>query len=233
MSEVFNLQKNQIFNLEKEDTLLNYLILGMGWDNKPGQTTDMDLSAILMSNIGTVLEIVSFQNAGRWLANESIYHLGDDRTGNDSKTVTDNEQIQIRLKDMHSDVHCIFIVGSLFAGSMRNIENCYVCVRLTTDGPEVIKAPMIGGETGMILGSIKRHDNTWRIQNINHPCRGQVARDFIDTCRSLLETNRGGILSELNFTPRHPIRRIPVSTPRPIRGATLWERILAFLGIRS
>jgi len=187
MSQVFSLSKDSTFDLTKAE-LNGDLYVGASWKNKGRHDTDVDLSALVFDDQGRVLETVSFQNKCRWLLGNSFYHFGDDLTGNDAKTDADNEQIRVQLDNLPSNASSVFLIGSLYSGSLSNLTSCDLSIRKTQTGPKVVSASMVGlTGRGMIFGQIKNEGGAWNIKNLSVQHDGATASQFVSKCKQIID----------------------------------------------
>lgn len=220
--QVFNLAKDAVFDLSKSDpTLVEEFFLGASWKNKGRHDTDIDLSAIVFNDRGQKLAHANFGNKNRWLYNHSMYHFGDDLTGNDAKTDADNEQIQVQLKNMPAEATHVFAVGSLYSGSMGNLTECHMSIRKTATGPKQIDANMLDlSGRGIIFGHFaKAADGTWTLKNISIPHTGSTYADFISPCQKYLR-------DPSSFRTSSPRRATPVQQSAPVVGMSWWDRLM-------
>ena len=186
MDTVFNLGKDDIFSLSKS-SLSQEMYLGCSWQNRSSRSTDIDLSAIMLDGLGGSSTICSYKNAGEWVGGRSMFHYGDDMSGDDAKTDADNEQIRICLNEVPANITHIFVVASLYSGSMSNLKSCNVSIRKSRSGPKEVDACMSNlTEGGMILAMIIRNDNGWVIERLSVPHSGKVAFDFVTKCKRIM-----------------------------------------------
>ena len=223
MNQTFSLKKNETFDLKKPE-LIKELTLGLGWTNKAGHSTDLDLSALFFDGRGRLIDVVNFEVKQRWLLGDAVFHYGDDRTGRNAQTDTDNEQITIRLEKLPANIEHIFAVASLFDGSMKNIQDCYACVRENRTGAKQVNAEMGEGDTGMVLAQFTRGTGEWKMKNHSLPSRGKYGRDFENACQRLMGIEFGVVPG--NTRPAAPR---PQSAPAPqVRGGTLMDYLKLF-----
>jgi len=168
--KIFNLNKEKpVFNLSKENpNILDILYCGCGWKTKGYSSVDVDLSVIAVDSMNKKVETCSFNNKNRLIAN-CMYHFGDDLTGSDHKTDSDNEQVKIILKDAPSSISAFYVMAGVYSGSLKDIKSIYSCIR-NKDQVKEINADMTNmSDKGVMLAKIYRDNNDWKIELIDKP----------------------------------------------------------------
>ncbi len=213
MSQVtFNLSKDQpTFSLAKDSAIAKDMYLGLSWTC----SADVDLSAALVSESGQIVDSISFRNKKRWLFNDSMYHFGDDMTGSDNKTDTDNEQIRIKLDKVPANVKYIYSVATVYSG---RIEGAKMSLRESSKGPATLSGQLGGGSKGLILARLARDGDSWKVERIAATCNGSTisSSDVVNKIRAhvsgetLPESSSANATSSATTTRTAPA---PVSKP--------------------
>jgi len=180
-SPTFNLTKNAPFNITKEDqSLLQHIMCGCGWTGKNGVSVDVDLSAVFVNAEGRPLVVADYNNADRWLGGHSIYHHGDDLTGKDAKSDVDNEQIAIKFAKLPVDVAKIYVMASLFNGTLKQLDDCYVCLR-DESGEAILRSSFNDVRTtGLVMACIEKDEaQNWIITRLDKEIPHRQASEAI------------------------------------------------------
>jgi tellurium resistance protein TerD len=77
-----SLKKGNTFNLTKKEPTLKKIMIGLGWEVKPGATLDLDTSVFMLNASGKLPDdayFVLYNNLNS--PDGSIKHTGDNRTG--------------------------------------------------------------------------------------------------------------------------------------------------------
>ncbi|MBZ9559124.1 MULTISPECIES: TerD family protein [Modicisalibacter] len=178
-----SLSKGQRISLEKQDGgTLDYIEIGVNWGaiekkgffgGKKHVAVDLDASVGLFDAQGNLVDTVFFQKLTSSCG--SIKHSGDDRVGDTGgDDGQDNEVIQIDLKSVPANVDKLALVLNSF--SMQNFgEIPFAGIRIH-DGKagkgnifatfDVANDPSFSGRVSMIMGSVYRHENTWKFRSI-------------------------------------------------------------------
>lgn len=200
-----NLSKGQRISLEKSDgDTLNYIELGVNWGaiekkgllgfGKRHVAVDLDASIGMFDAQGTLVDAVWFNKLRSQCG--SIQHSGDDRVGDvNGDDGQDNEVIQIDLKAVPPQVETLALVLNSF--TMQNFgEIPFAGVRIHEgkNGKgsvfatfDIANDPSFAGRVSMILGSVYRHNGSWKFRSIGEAIPEQqlqatleaFARDYI------------------------------------------------------
>jgi len=168
--QTFNLSKDQpVFDLTKAaPSTTQLLVAGCSWKTKMSSSgVDIDLSVIACDARDNKVEIAYFGNCRKDLLGGALFHFGDDLTGSDAQTDTDNEQVRIHLDKMPANVVALYVMASLYSGSMNQISSCNVCIRDSTNA-KVINADMDSlSSRAVMLAKIVRDNNEWKVELID------------------------------------------------------------------
>ena len=195
-----SLQKGQKVSLTKENSGLNKIIIGLGWDqvkkSKGGlgglfgskePDVDCDASALLLENgvVTTKDNIVYFGNLKH--NSGSVQHMGDNLTGAGEG---DDEQIVVELSKVPANVDKIVLVINIYDCIKRKqqfgmIANAFCRLVDASNNQELCRYNLTDDYTGMtalIFGEVYRHGNEWKFsaigQGTTDPGLGELVRRF-------------------------------------------------------
>lgn len=178
-----DLAKGQRISLEKADGgTLDYIEIGVNWGaiekkgflgGKKLVAVDLDASVGLFDAEGKLVDAVWFQQLKSKCG--SILHSGDDRVGDTGgDDGEDNEVIQINLNKVPSSVTTIALILNSF--SQQNfgvipfagirIHNGKAGTGSVFATFDVANDPTFSGKVSMIMGSVYRHNNSWKFRSI-------------------------------------------------------------------
>lgn len=185
---MINLQKGQKIDLTKTNPGLNKIMIGLGWDpiKKSGgggggllgglfggggaktANIDCDASVYLLDANQKLIKknnLVYFGNKKSPCG--AVLHMGDNITGQGDG---DDEQIQIDLSRIPSDVHRLVFVVNIYQCVQRKqhfgmIQNAFIRAVDGGNGQEICKFNLSqghDGKTALILGEVYRHNGEWK-----------------------------------------------------------------------
>lgn len=183
-----SLQKGQKVSLTKDNSSLNKIIIGLGWDQvkqKKGfslfgqkeHNIDCDASAFVLTD-GKLIkneDIVYFGNLRHY--SNSIEHMGDNLTGAGEG---DDEQIVVELTKVPQSYDRIVVVVNIYDVVNRKqhfgmIENAFIRIVDASTNTELCKYNLsenYNNMTAMIFGEVYRHSGEWKFNAI-----GQATAD--------------------------------------------------------
>ena len=152
---------------------LNNITVGLGWDANRydgGADFDLDASAFLSGANGKVrndADFIFYNNTD----GPGIHHSGDNRTGSSDG---DDEQIQIVLSDVPSDVEKISFTVTIDEAEARQqnfgmVENSYIRIIDDESGQELLRYDLgedFSIETAVVVGEIYRHNGEWKFNAV-------------------------------------------------------------------
>ena len=187
-----SLQKGQKVDLTKNNSGLNKIVVGLGWDEvkKSGgkglfgslfgsgaADIDCDASALLCvdGKVQSNKDVVYFGNLKH--NSNSVTHLGDNLTGAGDG---DDEQIIVNLSDVPANYDKIIFTVNIFKAKSRNqnfgmIENAFIRIVDASTNTELLQYKLsekYDGMTAMIFGEVYRYQNEWKFNAI-----GQATND--------------------------------------------------------
>ena len=204
----------QALNLRKEEALvltkdngenLTNIPLGLGWSTSrivtekqggflgffaktvdkvvPGRSIDLDSSVLVFDENKKCIDTVYFGK----LNGKGIKHLGDDRTGRDKKSATDNEQILIDLTKVDPKAkYLVFTINSFTGETFKQVDKSY-CRILDNDKEKVrIELAEQGDYTAVILAKVTKENGKWEIKNVSKTGNARTADRLIPLAQSIL-----------------------------------------------
>lgn len=182
-----SLQKGQKVSLSKENSGLNKVVVGLGWDEaeqgrrgffaaKPAPI-DCDASAFLLKNgkLEGKNDIVFFGNLTH--STRTVMHMGDNLTGEGEG---DDEQIVVELAKIPAEYDRIVVVVNIYQAMKRNqhfglIRNAFIRLVDSRNNVEMCRYNLTedySGMTAVIFGEIYRYGDEWKFNAI-----GQGTKD--------------------------------------------------------
>ncbi len=180
-----NLEKGQKINLTKDNgEVLNEIMVGLGWDQAASSggglrglfksstpSVDCDASIIICGENGKTLpgdvkkSCIYFGNKKN--DNGSIIHSGDNLTGAGDG---DDEQINIKLSEIPSDVDKLVFVVNIYGAIKRKqhfgmIKNAFIRIVDKSNGSEFCHFNLTDDyneATGLVVAEIYRNEGTWK-----------------------------------------------------------------------
>jgi stress response protein SCP2 len=183
---VIELKRGDEMALAREDgTPLGSLMMGLGWDKKPGagalsgaNRPDVDLDASALQYAGDQLLDLAFFNH---LATRdgSVVHQGDNISGRGDG---DDEQITIDLARVHPRVDSmLFLVSSYQGHSLEFVSNAY-CRLVDEEDGEIARFTLTQGvpRTGFMLAKMFREGDGWKLRAIGQGIAVSVPTESLD-----------------------------------------------------
>lgn len=177
-----NLVKGQKIDLTKGNAGLAKIVVGLGWDPveasrgffgaKKQVNVDCDASALLLSEDGKLTKktnLVCFHN--KQSGCNSVIHSGDNLTGDGDG---DDEQINVNLAAIPSDVHKVLVVVNIYDAVNRKqdfgmIKSAYIRIMNPVGNSELIRFNLSENYTGftaLICGELYRNNGEWKFSAI-------------------------------------------------------------------
>jgi tellurium resistance protein TerZ len=177
MTTTINLEKGARINLAKADGgVLKQIKMGLGWDPARGDSIDLDASCILMNDAKQVLDQVWFRQLKSKCGN--VKHSGDNLTGDGDG---DDEVITVNLEGLKPEVkQLVFVVSSFRGQSFDEVANAGCRIY---DGNNVLTSYNLaekGSHTGLIMVSVYRHNDSWKVKALGHPTSGRTAGEMLN-----------------------------------------------------
>lgn len=189
-----SLQKGQKVSLTKDNTGLNNIMVGLGWDEAPkkrglfsfrSEDIDCDASAILLQN-GHFMhkdDVVYFGNLRH--KSGALQHMGDNLTGAGDG---DDEQILVQLQSVPAQYDRIVFVVNIYQAYKRKqhfgmIQNCFIRLVDGRNNQELCRYNLsenYDNMTAMIFGEIYRHNGEWKFNAIGQPTQDGGLQDILN-----------------------------------------------------
>ncbi|WP_281614365.1 TerD family protein [Flammeovirga sp. SubArs3] len=163
-----NLKKGSQFNLTKENTSLDKIMVGLGWDMHLIKTIDLDASVFMVGPDGKLPAdefFIFFNNLKS--PDGSVEHTGDNRTG---KGDGDDEMILANLSSISEEVTELIFVVSIHNAEILHqhfgmLENAYIRIVDIDTQREILKYKLesknFKGVTDMEFGRLVKRGNDW------------------------------------------------------------------------
>lgn len=133
---------------------------------------DIDSSVIMLDGNDRAVDTVYY---GKQTSNcGSIYHAGDDRTGNDKYGAHDNEEITIDLSRIPSAVQKLVFVANVYQGNSKDqhfgqVKGAYIRVLNSEGREEFIRynlAEDYNKMCGLVVGELYRYSGEWKFRAV-------------------------------------------------------------------
>lgn len=172
-----NLVKGQKIDLTKNNSGLNNVLIGLGWDPvksagllgmfKRENNVDVDASVFMLRNDKLVAknDLIYFGNLVSTCG--GVRHTGDNITGDGDG---DDEQILIDLNKIPQDVNRLVFVTNIYDCVKRHqhfgmIQNAFIRVCDNKTGIDVARFNLTedyNDMTGLIVAEVYRHNGEWK-----------------------------------------------------------------------
>lgn len=162
-----SLQKGSSFNLTKKEPALKKVMVGLGWEMRPGAQLDLDASVFMVGSNGKLPadEYFVFYNNLK-SPDGSVQHTGDNRSGAGDD---DDEMILVNLPLVHAGVNEIIIVATIHDAAARRhnfglLSDAYIRIVDVETQREVLRYDLdaeFGNSTDVEFGKLHRKDGDW------------------------------------------------------------------------
>ena len=177
------LSKGGNVSLAKVDPSLKNVKIGLGWDTRStdGQDFDLDASAFLLTDAGTVRgdhDFIFYNNLKS--AEGSVTHTGDNRTGEGDG---DDESLIVELDRVPQDVTKIVFVVTIHDAATRRqsfgqVANAFIRLVNNDSNVEAARYDLsedASTETAMLFGELYRHAGEWKFRAVGQGYAGGLA----------------------------------------------------------
>ena len=188
-----SLQKGEKLSLTKDNSSLDKIIVGLGWDANTKSTgffslfsskdIDCDTSAILLTNgkFAGSGDVVYFGNLKH--ESGSVKHSGDNLTGDGEG---DDEQIVIELKKVPAKYDRIMIAVNIFRAAERKqhfgmIKNAFIRLVDANTNKEICRFNLTENYddyTALIFGEVYRHNGDWKFNAMGQGTKDDSIREL-------------------------------------------------------
>jgi len=162
-----SLQKGGRFNLSKKEPSLKKIMIGLGWEMKPGNQLDLDASVFMVGRNGKLPtdEFFVFYNNLK-SPDGALQHTGDNRTGAGDG---DDEMILVNLPLVDSRVDEILITVSIHEAQSKGhnfgkLQEAYIRVLDVDTKREILRYDLDaqnGRDTDIEFGKLQRENGEW------------------------------------------------------------------------
>lgn len=136
------LKKGSSFDLTKKTPALKKILIGLGWDVKPGNNVDLDAVCFMLGDNKKLIsdEYFVFYNNLR-SGDRSVEHTGDNRTGVGEG---DDEMILVNLPEVNSSVDEMLFVVTINDAAIKNhnfglLENAFIRIVNVDTNEEILR----------------------------------------------------------------------------------------------
>ncbi|CAJ1378777.1 unnamed protein product [Effrenium voratum] len=155
---------------------MNSITVGLGWGVDEGEV-DLDVSAVLLDQRGSVLEAVFFGHLES--AEHGIVHSGDNLTGEGEG---DDEQIRVDLLHVGLVAQQVFFVVNIYSQNktFRQVASPYCRIVEDASGSELCRYSLsdAGSDNGLIIAKMAREvGGRWGFHALGLPCRGRTYKE--------------------------------------------------------
>mgnify|MGYP001125180359 CR=1 FL=1 len=129
---------------------------------------DVDSAVVMLDSGGRKLDRVYYAKRHA----QGVYHAGDDRSGNNKFGKEDNEEIYVKLEELHVAVKEIYVVANIYTGandfSDNRLRGSYVRLLNSDTNDELVRYELdeFKGMRGVILGKLYKVGSDWEFEAI-------------------------------------------------------------------
>ncbi|EAY29484.1 TerD family protein [Microscilla marina] len=162
-----SLKKGGTFNLSKKEPGLEKIMIGLGWEVKPGNSVDLDASVFMLGSNGKLIseEYFVFYNNLK-SPDGSLQHTGDNRSG---KGDDDDEMILANMPLINADVTEILITVSIHEADARRhnfglLDEAYIRIVDVSTQREILRYDLdaeFTNNTDVEFGKLHRASGEW------------------------------------------------------------------------
>lgn len=162
-----SLKKGGRFNLTKKEPGLEKIMIGLGWEVKPGNTIDLDASAFMIGSNGKLIadEYFIFYNNLK-SPDGALQHTGDNRTGVGDD---DDEMILANMSLINPSVSEILITVSIHEAAVRRhnfglLNDAYIRIMDVSSKREILRYDLdaeFSNNTDVEFGKLQKVDGEW------------------------------------------------------------------------
>lgn len=162
-----SLEKGGRFNLTKKEPSLKKIMIGLGWEMRPGATLDLDASVFMLGQNGKLPsdEYFVFYNNLK-SPDGGVQHTGDNRNGAGDG---DDEMILANLPKIDPAVNQVLVVASIHDALIRNhkfglLQDAYIRIVDVENNREILRYDLdaqFSDATEVEFGRLERVNNEW------------------------------------------------------------------------
>lgn len=165
-----SLKKGSSFDLTKKQPSLRKILIGLGWDVKPGNHLDLDAVCFMLGGNKKLVsdEHFVFYNNLR-SPDRAVEHTGDNRSGVGDG---DDEMILINLPAVDGNVEEMLFVVTINDASLKNhnfglLENAFIRIVNVETNEEILRYDLDSqypNATEIEFGKLNKDGNDWKFQ---------------------------------------------------------------------
>ncbi|PFK99828.1 tellurium resistance protein TerE [Priestia megaterium] len=127
---------------------------------------DVDSAVVMVDADGRKLDRVYFAKRHA----QGVYHAGDDRSGNNQFGKEDNEEIYVKLEELHVAVKELYVIANIYTGandfSDSRLSGSYVRLLNSDTNEELVRYELdeFKGMRGVVLGKLYKHNSEWKFK---------------------------------------------------------------------
>lgn len=175
-----SLRKGERVSLNKDDTPITNLKVGLGWDIASQQRKDFDLDVqvFLLNESHKVPkeECFIFYNNPQSPDGSTTLLKGDKEENEDAETVL------VELDKVSSEVDKIVFIVTIYDAITRNqnfsmIDNAFIRMTNTVSGEEILRFDLENGggpETCLIVGELYRYNEEWKFSAVGNGYQADI-----------------------------------------------------------
>lgn len=163
-----SLKKGNSFDLTKRQPGLKKILVGLGWDVKPGNNVDLDAVCFMLGGnkkLVTDQHFIFYNNLRS--PDQAVEHTGDNRTGVGEG---DDEMILINLPSVDKNVEEMLFVVTINDAVLKNhnfglLSNAFIRVVNVETNEEILRYNLDAeypGATEVEFGNLKKDGSDWR-----------------------------------------------------------------------
>lgn len=162
-----SLKKGGTFNLSKKEPGLEKVMIGLGWEMKPGNKLDLDASVFMLGKTGKLVEnefFIFYNNLKS--PDGSVQHTGDNRTG---RGEGDDEMILLNMSLIDERVEEILICATIHEAEARShnfgcLEDAYIRIVDVESKREILRYDLDAQnpyDTDLEFGKLSLQHGEW------------------------------------------------------------------------
>lgn len=172
--------KGQKADITKNNPAVSGVVVGMGWSSVAG--LDLDVSAFVLQQNGKVAtdqDLVYYSNPTG--AKGAIQIVKGNKTSYGNRT--DQEQVQVKLRDIPADVTRVAFALTIYEGDARrqnfsSVGDAYIRIIDASSGQELLRYELgknFPVETAIVVGELYRHQSEWKFNAVGSGYSGGLA----------------------------------------------------------
>jgi len=162
-----SLKKGSSFNLTKKEPSLQKIMIGLGWELKPGNQLDLDASVFMLGQNGKLPQDEYFVFYNNLKSPDSgVQHTGDNRTGAGDG---DDEMILANLNSIDNAISDILITVSIHEAETKRhnfgmLQDAYIRILDVESKREILRYDLdaeFSTNTDVEFGKLSRLNGEW------------------------------------------------------------------------